>query len=102
MSSAPPQPTVLLTLEGIVHNAHLFNALHTHANVFTVKSKAEALSFLAAHTPHAVLLTDAALSTDAYRDLCERLHSYVLSGGIAVMCNEFSSFLKTPVFNRWM
>ncbi|PLB33215.1 uncharacterized protein BDW47DRAFT_114381, partial [Aspergillus candidus] len=102
MPSLPPTILLIsLELEPYFDDMYTpqIDLLATHATLQRTQTADVTLRVLTSPTPpHAVLLTDAALTQKSHIHVWDAVLQYIRSGGTAVCMGQFSSFIKPPHF----
>ncbi|PLN76366.1 hypothetical protein BDW42DRAFT_22385 [Aspergillus taichungensis] len=99
-----PPPTILLislNLEPYFDELYTpqIDLLTKHATLQRTQTTDATLRTLTSPTPpHAVLLTDAALTQQKHVDTWDAVLQYVRNGGTAICMGHFTSFIKPPRF----
>ncbi|KAI9758434.1 MAG: hypothetical protein M4579_003063 [Chaenotheca gracillima] len=79
----------------------LLEDLLSKATVQRVSKSTTALKYLSENTPHAILVTDPAITKSKYRDVLTQVISYARRGGRVVIAGHFSSFVLPLDLDRF-
>ncbi|TGO45841.1 hypothetical protein BCON_0361g00010 [Botryotinia convoluta] len=79
----------------------LIDSLNKSTKLERAKSSSDAIQYLEAHNPKAILVTDEGLTETTNGAVLEKVQSYIKNGGLVIFGLHFPNFTRMDIFDKF-